>query len=123
MKKTLSILTCGLLVIIVFIMDYPLKKKTLYGKYINMNYQNSTCCVEAPHEPDTLILFSNGNFESRFFGRGQFKVSDGISPKIEFHYKSFDKSILYSTYFLNKLFDKPKIILNADTNHVYVKMN
>ena len=123
MKKALSILTFGLLVIIIFTMDYPLKKKTLYGKYINTNYQNSICCVEAPHEPDTLILFNNGNFESRFFGKGQFEVSNGISPEIEFHYKNFDKSASYSTYFSNKLFEKPKIILNADTNHIYIKMN
>lgn len=123
MKKALSILIFGLLAIIIFTMDYPLKEKTLYGKYINTNYQNPICCVEAPHEPDTLILFRNRNFESRFFGKGQFEVSNGISPRIELHYKSFDKSALYSTYFSNKLFEKPKIILNADTNHVYTKIN
>ncbi|MCX8533864.1 hypothetical protein [Chryseobacterium luquanense] len=123
MKKALSILTFGLLVIIIFTMDYPLKAKTLYGKYINTNYQNSICCVEAPHEPDTLILFSNGIFESRFFGKGQFEVSNGISPRIEFHYKSYEESASYNTYFSNKLFEKPKIILNADMNHVYTKMN
>lgn len=123
MKKALSILTFGLLVIIIFTIDYPVKEKTLYGKYINTNYQSPICCVEAPHEPDTLILFSNGNFESHFFGKGQFEVSNGISTRIILHYNSFDKAALYNTYFSNKLFEKPKIILNADTNHVYTKIN
>ncbi|MBD3905829.1 hypothetical protein NAL32_14020 [Chryseobacterium sp. Ch-15] len=112
-----------ILVVIIFTIDYPLKEKTLYGMYVNTNYKNPICCVEAPHEPDTLILHSNGDFESRFFGRGQFEISNGINPRIELHYKSFGQSALFSTYFSNKLFEKPKIILNADMNHVYTKIN
>ncbi|MCJ8154212.1 hypothetical protein MKJ01_10620 [Chryseobacterium sp. SSA4.19] len=123
MKKALSISIFGLLIIIIFTMDYSLKGKTLYGKYANTNYQHLICCVEAPHEPDTLILYSNGNFESRFFGKGRFEVYNGISSRIEFHYKSYEKSASFNTYFSNKLFEEPKIILNADMNHVYTKIN
>lgn len=123
MKLIVTLIALGLLVITIFNVDYPLKDKTLYGMYVNTNYQNPICCVEAPHEPDTLIMYSDGNFESRFFGKGQFEMSNGISPRIEFHYKSFGKSALFSTYFSNQLFRKTKIILNADMNHVYTKIN
>lgn len=123
MKKELKIFALGILVIIIFTIDFPLREITLYGRYVNTNYQNPICCVEAPHQPDTLILYRNGSFESRFFGKGRFQISNTISPGIELHYKSFEKSALYSTYFSNKLFDKPKIILNADMNHVYTKIN
>ncbi len=104
-------------------MDFPLKEKTLYDKYVNTNYQNPICCVEAPHEADTLILFRDGHFESKFYGKGHFEVTNGINPEIVLHYKSFGKPALYRTYFSNKLFEKPKIILNADMNHVYTKID
>lgn len=103
-------------------MDFPLKEKTLYGKYVNTNYQNPTCCVEVPHESDTLILYSNGNFESKFFGKGRFEINNGITPRMELHYTSFGEPVSYNTYFSNKLFEK-KIILNADMNHYYLKVN
>ena len=123
MKLILTIITLGLLVITIFNVDCPLKDRTLYGMYVNTNYQNPICCVEAPHESDTLILYSDGNFESRFFGKGQFEMSNGISPRIELHYKSFGESALFSTYISNQFFGKTKIILNADMNHVYTKIN
>lgn len=123
MKLFLKIFVVIILGIIIFTKDYPLKEKTLYGMYVNTNYQNPICCVEAPHEPDTLILHSNGNLESVFFGRGQFEISNGINPRIELHYKSFGESASFNTYFSNKLFEKTKIILNADMNHVYTKIN
>lgn len=74
MKLVLKIFVVVILGIIIFITDYPLKEKTLYGKYVNTNYQNPICCVEAPHEPDTLILHSNGNFESVFSGEDNLKL-------------------------------------------------
>lgn len=104
-------------------MDFPLKEKTLYGKYVNTNYQNPICCVEAPHEPDTLILFSDGHFESEFYGKGRFEVSNGLVSGIILHYISDGETMSYNTYFSNKLFEKPKIILNADMNHVYTKID
>ncbi|MFL9835079.1 hypothetical protein [Chryseobacterium terrae] len=123
MKKGLKIFALGILVIIIFTIDFPLRENTLYGRYVNTNYQNPICCVEAPHEPDTLILFRDGHFESKFYGKGRFEVGNGISPRIEFHYKSYEEPASYNTYFSNKLFYKPKIILNADMNHVYTKIN
>lgn len=123
MKLVLKLFAVMILVVIIFTIDYPLKKKTLYGIYVNTNYENPICCVEAPHEPDTLILHSNGDFESRFFGTGQFEISNGISSRIELHYKSFGQSASFNTYFSNKLFEKSKIILNSDMNHVYTKIN
>ena len=98
-----------------------MRNKEIYGNYINTNFDNPICCVEAPHKMDTLILMKNGKFKSEFFGEGTYILNNGINPKIELHYIDMDKPAIYRTYFLNKLFDKPKIILNADLNHYYLK--
>lgn len=123
MKLGLKIFVLGILVIIIFTIDFPLREKTLFGKYINTNYENPICCVEAPHEPDTLILFRDGHFESGFYGKGRFEVSNGLVSRIILHYISDGEPALGNTYFSNKLFEKPKIILNADMNHVYTKID
>ncbi|SMP18851.1 hypothetical protein [Chryseobacterium profundimaris] len=123
MKLGLKIFAFGILVIIISTMDFPLREKTLYGKYVNTNYENPICCVEAPHEPDTLILFCDGHFESKFYGKGYFDVSNRFTSRIILHYTSDDKAASLNTYFSNKLFEKPKIILNADMNHVYTKID
>lgn len=109
--------------ILIFTVDFPIKGDSLYGKYVNTNYQNTICCVEAPHEPDTLILFNDGKFESKFYGKGWFEIYNGISPRIQLHYTSFGKAALFNTYFSNKFFEKTKIILNADMNHTYTKID
>lgn len=95
----------------------------MYGKYINTNYENPICCVEAPHEPDTLILSSNGTFKSNFYGKGTFKITNGINPTIELRYMEFGKSARFKTYFSNTIFENPKVVLNADMNHFYAKTN
>ncbi|MFC3160630.1 hypothetical protein SAMN05443633_10242 [Chryseobacterium arachidis] len=123
MKKGLKIFALGILVIILFTIDFPLKESTLYGRYANTNYQNPTCCVEAPHEPDTLILFRDGHFESKFYGKGRFEVSKGFETRIKLHYISNGVPASGNTYFSNQLFEKTKIILNADLNHVYTKID
>ncbi len=123
MKQGLKIFALGILVIILFTIDFPLRENTLYGRYANTNYQNPICCVEAPHEPDTLVLFRDGHFESKFYGKGRFELNKGLVTRIKLHYISDRISALGNTYFSNKLFEKTKIILNPDMNHVFTKIN
>ncbi len=88
-----------------------------------MNYNQTICYVEAPHIADTLILFEEGRFESGFYGKGSYEIGIGIGfeTRIDLKYNEFGKGAINSTYFENKIFHKPKIILNADTNHYYEK--
>jgi len=123
MKRIISFAVLGIFVIIILNINFPLKEKELYGRYANYNYQNPICCVEAPHEPDTLILFRDGHFESEFYAKGRFEVSNGIVSRIILHYISDGEPALGNTYFSNKLFEKTKIILNADMNHYYLKVD
>lgn len=109
-------------VLIIINIDFPLKKQDIYGKYINRNFDNPTCCVEAPHMADTLILHENKTFESKFYGVGTYVLHNGILPEIELYYKDADLSAVYKTYFSNKIFENPKIILDADLNHYYEKL-
>ena len=124
MKK--AVLTFGgflLIVIVIFNTDFPLSKNNLSGKYINTNFNNPICCVEAPHDSDTLILKDDGTFTSKFYGNGEFNIRNGLNPEIEWTYVEFGKKAIYKTYFTNKIFEKPKIILNADMDHYYEKID
>ncbi|MEJ5103747.1 hypothetical protein [Chryseobacterium sp. MYb328] len=124
MKKTLLIFTVlGIACMIIFNIDFPLNDQSIYGKYLNKNFDNLTCCVEAPHVADTLILYRNGTFKSKFYSVGTYHIENGINPEIELHYKELDKPAIYKTYFSNKIFRKPRIILNADLNHYYEKLD
>lgn len=124
MKKNILYICLSILVLIVFFtISFPVSDNNIYGKYANKNYQQPICCVEAPHQPDTLILYKNGTFESNYFGSGNYKLDSGFETNIEIYYKDFGKNAIFRTYFENKLFDKPRIILNADMNHYYEKID
>ena len=122
MKKIILIIISLLVILTIFTINFPISKDKIYGKYVNRNFEQPICCVEAPHKADTLILYKNGNFESKFFGTGTYKIGSGFETNIEIYYKDFGKNAIYRTYFENKIFEKPKIILNADTNHYYEKI-
>lgn len=123
MKKTFLVFVIILVVMLILNINFPLKKQDICGKYINKNFDNPVCCVEAPHMADTLTLYENKTFESHFYGVGTYKLYNGINPEIELYYKDFDQSAVYKTYFSNEVFENPKIMLNADLNHYYEKLN
>ena len=90
--------------------------------YINKNYEKQICCIESPHKPDSLILKSDGTLSSNFFGIGTYKINYGIlETGIELHYENKNGKAGHYTYFVNRLFEKPKIIMNSDTNHYFEK--
>ena len=79
--------------------------------------------MESPHHPDTLVLNSDGTFESGFYGHGTYKTNGGLSStKIKLSYDKEMGKAGYSTYFSNKIYQKPKIILNYDMDHFYQKI-
>jgi len=123
MKKKFFAFTFVLGVIFILNINFPLRKQNIYGKYINMNFDKPICCVEAPHTADTLVLYKDNMFKSKFYGIGTYKLDNGINPEIELHYTDFGQSAAYKTYFLNGIFEKPKIVLNADSNHYYEKLD
>lgn len=97
-------------------------KSQVVGTYINKNYQNDPV-PEVPHGIDTLTLKSDGTFTSGFYGDGTYKVGCGIlTTKIDWTYEYEMGKAGFSTYFSNKIYEKPKIILNYDLNHYYQKI-
>lgn len=119
--KKIIIISLGILAIawIVLQASFPLKRESIIGTYVNTNFSNEHCCVEAPHKPDTLILYSNGKFTSDYYGNGSF-VLNGSNIHLEYQYEMGTAG--YSTYLTNKLFEEPRIILNYDLNHYYRKI-
>lgn len=83
-----------------------------------MNFENRNYCVEAPHKPDTIILFSNGTFKSEFYGIGNYKI-DGNDLELNYDYENGKAE--YKTTITNKLYQNPKIIMNHKLNHYYDK--
>ena len=103
--------------------DLPMTKSSLIGTYANTNYGNEPCCLESPHKADTLILKSDGTFSSGFYGNGTYKVNYGIlTTEIDWTYDYEMGKAGHSTYFSNKIYENPKIILNYDLNHYYEKL-
>lgn len=96
-----------------------MKEDKIIGEYANMNFTNKHCCVEAPHKPDTLIIYSNGTFKSNFYGKGTYKFENN-NLDLKYHYE-YGKAE-YKTQMVNKLFQKPRIDLNYKLNHYYEKI-
>lgn len=108
--------------ILILRFDIPMTKNSVVGNYANTNYGNKQCCLESPHNADTLILKSDGTFSSEFYGNGTYNLNYGLlKTEIDLHYQYEMGRAGYYTSFSNKMFEKPKIILNSDLNHYYEK--
>ena len=121
-KKILLIVIILIIIYTIFNINYPVNKEKVVGKYANKNSENPICCLEAPHVPDTLKLNTDGSFISKYYGNGKYDIGKGFETEIEFKCTDSGKELLIRTYFENKLFGKPRIILNADMNHYYEKI-
>lgn len=96
----------------------------IVGTYINKNYDYVPTIVEIPYVPDTLTLFKNNQFASRFWGKGSYNITSSINgTKIELVYSYEFGKAGYQTFIKRLGFGKPKIILNGDRNHFYEKIN
>jgi len=125
--KRFIIKIAGIIIIVIFILqcngNIPMTENNVEGVYINKNYERKHCCVESPHKPDSLILKLDGTLSSNFFGIGTYKVKYGIlETEIELNYENENGKRGHHTYFVNRLFEKPKIIMNSNTNHYFEKI-
>src|SRR4051812_21182670 len=116
MKVKLKIAIGVLLLAILISYSYNnfFSHSTIVGKYVNRNYQNNII-AEVPNTADTLVLFNNNRFESKFFGKGNYKISysfEGthiiLKYKDEFGKAGFETSISRINW------GRPKIILDSD---------
>ena len=118
-KATLVLIFTFIGIFVLMKINFPLKKEKIVGKYINMNFENKNCCVEAPHKADTLILYSDGGYKSDFYGNGKYNFKENI---LEINYDYDNGKAQYKAIISNKLFQKPRIELNYKLNHYYEKI-
>ena len=122
MKKSwLIIPTLGLILIlgIYYRFDSSFSEKQVIGTYINKNFDNPICCVEAPHVSDTLTLNQDKTFYSNYYGHGTYKLEVGSwTTCIKFNCSDLG----VNTYFTKSISGTPRIILNYDMNHFYEKL-
>jgi hypothetical protein len=123
------------LLMIVYIVNNFFSEEMLIGKYVNTNFSDDFI-AEIPHKADTLILKKNNAFESRFYGKGKYKIIHSLGgTEIDLSYgEGYSSTIIngehikvsnkagFSTY-INRImfFGNPKIILCEDLNHYYEK--
>lgn len=122
MIKRVILISLSLLIGLIFIKNFslPVTKEELFGKYVNTNFNNTSCCVEAPHIADTLILKANKSFYSDYYGSGHWNF-DGST--LELIYSENNKQASFKTTIEKRFFEEPRIILNWDLDHYYKKSN
>ena len=99
--------------------SFSVSEDEIIGAYENTNFSNRHYCVEAPHVPDRLILKPDYTFSSTYYGIGDWKRN---GSRIELHWKDENGGASMNTYFTNRLFEEPRIVLNADLEHYYGKV-
>ena len=98
-------------------------KSTIIGIYVNTNYNYQPFLVEIPYVADTLKLLSNNQFESNFWGKGNYILLYKASgTEIELFYKYEFGKAAYQTSISRINWGNPKIILNKDKGHYYEKI-
>jgi hypothetical protein len=104
------------IVLILFIYGYNnfFTPKMLLGTYVNKNYENS---IFGGNYLDTLILFGNNQFESKYWGSGRFELSYSFKgTKISMHSSNSLFTTAYRSWFSN-----PRILIVRDFNTYYEK--
>ena len=101
--------------------SWSVTEDQLVGTYINTNYSQTKCCVEAPHEPDTLRLMADGTMTSGFYGTGTWELKRGGSA-VEWHYPYEYGTAGYSASIDNEIGQPIRLILNWDWDHHYKKV-
>lgn len=130
MKRSIILIAvCVVASLILVRIDWSLGKDDIVGTYVNTNYDKPHCCVEAPHEPDTLILKSDFTYFSDYYGKGTYELN-GLNISWTYCIDSVEGYNVqmgeagYSTHISNKLFEEPRIILNSlpQLEHYYRKI-
>lgn len=119
MKKAGLILV--LFCLISYLYNNFFTSQMMTGTYVNRNYENDFI-NENPHIADTLVLFENNRFVSRYWGKGVYKTSYTFrGTKISLN--GNDGNGL--TTYINRIMflGNPKIILYEDLNQYYEKID
>lgn len=113
-SKVLSILIVSILIILCI--DFPISNSNILGSYTNNNFDQEPFYAEIPYSKDTLSLKENGEYESSYYGKGDYTIELRlILNKIQIENREFKVS--------RKLFRPTKIILVNDLNYYYQKVN
>ncbi len=86
----------------------------LLGTYVNKNYENS---IFGGNSLDTLILFGNNQFKSKYWGSGRFELSYSFKgTTINMNSSNSLTTTVYRSWFSN-----PRILVTRDLNTYYEK--
>ena len=100
--------------------SWSVSREDVIGTYVNTNYSHVPCCVEAPHEPDTLRLLSNGTMSSGFYGKGTWEL-DSQDNSVDWSYPYEHGMAGYSAGIDNRLGEPLKLTLEYNWGHHYRK--
>ena len=107
--------------LIVWNWNWSVAPENVVGTYVNTNYDNPHCCVEAPHQPDTLVLLSNGVMHSGFYGTGTWELRYN-NTEIHWSYPYEHGMAGYAAGVVNEIGTELRLELNYKTNHYYRKI-
>jgi hypothetical protein len=101
--------------------SWSVSQEDVVGVYVNTNYSHDPCCVEAPHEPDTLRLLADGTMISGFYGKGTWELRDNGS---EVHWSyPYEKGMAgYAAGIDNEIGQPIKLVLEHNWGHHYRKI-
>ena len=113
--------------------SWSASREDVIGTYINTSFSHVPCCVEAPHEPDTLRLLADGTMVSGFYGRGTWELEQGgngvdWSYPCEYgtgcgdEHRTVQSMCGYSAGIDNVMGQPIKLILELDWDHHYRKI-
>lgn len=98
-------------------------KSMIVGEYVNRNYDYKPVIPEIPYEQDTLRLFDNNQFASRFWGKGTYKIFyTGAGTRLELSYHDEYGKGGFNSPVTRLSFGRPIIWLDRDHNHYLEKV-
>jgi hypothetical protein len=93
-------------------------RNAIVGSYVNTNYESSSV---GPSIPDTLILFSDGTVESKFYSKAEYCLKSlFFTNQVEIIYD--DGSSRMTANVEGLYYGNPKIVIFRDLNHHYRKI-
>jgi len=122
-KKTVITFTTIVVLTFVVLFTLHISDDEVYGEYVNTNFENPICCLEAPHEADTLLLHPDMTFKSKYYGIGSYKITHNfLITYIYLRYHDGHSPAGLQTHFDLNLIGPARILLNPDLNHYYKKI-
>ncbi len=119
MRVIIKVGKVALLVLLVYLFRNVLPGWTVYGKYVNTNYENSSV-AEIPSRQDTLVLFSDMTFSSSYYGKGIYDLKYDLGgTKITWVYDN--KRAIHISQVRRSWLGNIRIDLVSEINQYYSK--